>query len=88
MKLTWEQVAPHLSAAGRAVREGLRVSLGTDDPVFFRDDIAQVYAQAAEHLGADRQALAAFTRNALHSGLLSAADAEAGEIRLEKAANS
>lgn len=74
--------------AWRAVREGLRVSLGTDDPVFFRDDIAQVYAQAAEHLGADRQALAAFTRNALHSGLLSAADARAGEIRLEKAVNS
>jgi adenosine deaminase len=83
-------VVPSLAQhpAWPAIRGGLRACLGTDDPVFFRDDIAAVYAQAAEHLGGDRQALGSLTRSALRSGLLSAADAAAGEKRLEMALNS
>lgn len=64
-------LVPSLAAhpAWPAMRRGLKVALGTDDPVFFRVDIAEVYAQVREHAGLDDAALEALTRNALESGL-------------------
>lgn len=56
--------------AWRAMRRGLKVALGTDDPVFFRVDVAQTYEQARQYGGLDDEALRGLTRNALESGLV------------------
>lgn len=65
-------VVPTLAAhpAWRALQRGLKVALGTDDPVFFRDEIADTYAQARAHAGLEPAALRALTLNAIDSGLL------------------
>jgi adenosine deaminase len=66
-----------------ALRRGLKVALGTDDPVFFRVDGAGTYAQAREHAGLDDGSLLALTRNAARSGLLPADETDRLLARLE-----
>lgn len=57
--------------AWAAIRSGLKVALGTDDPVFFGVEIAETYRQAAEHTGLGSAQFLAWTRHALECGLLS-----------------
>ena len=73
-------VVPTLAAhpAWPALRAGLKAAFGTDDPIFFRVDIAETYGQVAAHTGLQPAALASFTRNALTSGLLDEKDSAAG----------
>lgn len=66
-----------------AIRSGLRACFGTDDPVFFRIDIAETYRQVAANIGADTATLTAFTRNALTGGLLPPDDAAAALARMD-----
>ncbi len=68
--------------AWAALRRGLKVALGTDDPVFFRTDIADTYEEARAHAGLDDAALVALTRNAALSGLLPATEAAELSARL------
>jgi adenosine deaminase len=56
--------------AWAAMRRGLKVALGTDDPVFFREDVASTYEQARVHAGLGTDELRALTLNAIDSGLL------------------
>lgn len=56
--------------AWKAMRRGLKVALGTDDPVFFREDIHSTYEQARTHADLDEESLRALTKNAALSGLL------------------
>lgn len=66
-----------------ALRQGLRVALGTDDPVFFRTEIAAVYEEARAHAGLDDAGLLALTRHAARSGLLPPEDAASLGARLD-----
>lgn len=65
-----------------ALRRGLKVALGTDDPVFFRTGVAETYTQARAHAGLDDAALRALTLNAVQSGLLPPDEAAALSSRL------
>lgn len=69
--------------AWEAMRAGLRVCLGTDDPVFFRDDVRAVYAQVEAQAGLSREGLVALTRNAVTCGLLGAEDRAAALAKIE-----
>lgn len=71
--------------AWAAMRAGLRVCLGTDDPVFFRFDVADAYAQVATNAGCDRAALVALTRNAITCGLLGDDDRASTLSKLDRA---
>ncbi|MBI2394830.1 MAG: hypothetical protein HYV09_34995 [Deltaproteobacteria bacterium] len=71
--------------AWAAMRAGLRVCLGTDDPVFFRFDVADTYAQVATNAGVDHDALVALTRNAVTCGLLGPEDQTTALSRLDPA---
>ena len=68
--------------AWAAIRRGLKVALGTDDPVFFRTDIADTYEEARTHAGLGDAALVALTRNAALCGLLPATEAAELSARL------
>jgi adenosine deaminase len=68
--------------AWKAMRRGLKVALGTDDPVFFREGIPETYEQARTHAGLDDGALRALTLNAVRSGLLPGDEAARLEARL------
>jgi adenosine deaminase len=59
------------------VAAGVRVTLGSDDPPWWRTTIGQEYAVAAEHLGCDEERLRAFTRTALDAAFLTP-DARSG----------
>jgi adenosine deaminase len=68
--------------AWKAMGRGLKVALGTDDPVFFREGIPETYEQARTHAGLDDRALRSLTLNAVKSGLLPGDEAGQLEARL------
>lgn len=69
--------------AWHAHRQGLRLALGTDDPVFFGVSLRQTYALVQDELGLGTSDMLAITRNALCSGLLDPEERDLGLAMLQ-----